>query len=122
MGLITQDCISHIIIVRYLNLIKKDDVFQFCRIAYHTAFTHKSFSTDKCAVADFGLFSDDGRSIDAGSRCNLCGFCDPDISLMVIILCRIQCFSQFDNEISDFRKDFPGICFPFKKLFCNGLI
>lgn len=52
MGLISQNRVSHIIVVGNLNLIEENDVLKLCGIAHYGALSYQSASADKGAVAD----------------------------------------------------------------------
>ena len=121
MGFVSQYCITNIIIVRNLNIVKKDNILKLCRVSNYAALSHHRFAADKCAVAHFCVLTNDSWSVNTCGWCNFGGFCDPDVTLQMIILFRIQCFSQFYNEISNLWKNFPWISFPRKKLSCNCL-
>ena len=59
MAAVSQDGISHIVIVRSLNVIEQDNVLELYGIAYNTVSTYQSRASDEGSVADFGIGSDD---------------------------------------------------------------
>ena len=116
MGFVSKNCISHIIIMRNLHAVKKNHIFKLCRVSYHAAFSYNGISPDKRAVTNLCILTDDRRPVNAGSRSDLCRFCNPDIALPVLVLIRIQCFAKLQDKIFNLRKYFPGIRFSLKKL------
>ena len=68
MGFISQNGIPHIIIMGYLDLIKKDHIFQFCRVANNSPLSYQSISPDKSAMAYLCVFPNDCRPVNIGSR------------------------------------------------------
>ena len=68
MGLITEDRISDIVVVRDLDLIEQDHIFKLRRISHDRALTDDGISADKCTVAHLCIFSDDRRTVDKCRR------------------------------------------------------
>lgn len=56
-----QNGVAYIVVVGYLYPIKKDHVFQFRGIAYHTAVPNQRIAADERALPHLGLFTDDAR-------------------------------------------------------------
>ena len=81
MGFVSKNCISHIIIMRNLHAVKKDHIFKLCRVSYHAVLSYNGISPDKRAVTNLCILTDDRRPVNAGSRSDLCRFCNPDIAL-----------------------------------------
>ena len=59
--MITQNGIAYIIVVRCLDVIEKDDVFQFDRIADDAVGAYKCRAADKCAMPHFRIRPYDAR-------------------------------------------------------------
>jgi hypothetical protein len=59
---ITEDGISYVVIVRSLNMIKKNNVLEFHGVSYHTVSSYQSRASDESAVTHFGIGSDDAGS------------------------------------------------------------
>ena len=68
MSLVTQDGISHIVIMGHLHLVEKHHVFELCRVSHDSALSHDGVSPDKCTVAYFGIFPDDDVFTDKSRR------------------------------------------------------
>ena len=98
MGFVSKNCISHIIIMRNLHAVKKDHIFKLCRVSYHAVLSYNGISPDKRAVTNLCILTDDRRPVNAGSRSDLCRFCNPDIALPVLVLIRIQCFAKLQDK------------------------
>ena len=122
MRFITQDRISHIIVMRHLHLIEQDHIFQLRGIAHHSAFPHQGVAADESAVAYFRILSDDGRSMDIGRRRYFRGSGNPHVFASFFIFLRIKSFPKLQDKRSDLRQRFPGIGQPFKKIRRNRLI
>ena len=64
MRTLTQDRISHIVIMGNLHLVEQDRILQLGGIAHDSSFSHDHFSADKGTLTYFSVFSDDGRPYD----------------------------------------------------------
>ena len=53
MSAVPQNGITDIIIVRYLNVIKQDDIFQLRGVAHHAVVAHQRAAPDKGALAQY---------------------------------------------------------------------
>lgn len=76
--------------MRNLHAVKKDHIFKLCRVSYHAVLSYNGISPDKRAVTNLCILTDDRRPVNAGSRSDLCRFCNPDIALPVLVLIRID--------------------------------
>ena len=66
MRLITENGITHIIVMWNLYFIKKDHIFQLCGITDYRPFAYDRVSTDKSTVAYLRVLPDDRRPVDIG--------------------------------------------------------
>ena len=64
MCLVSKYRISDIIVMWNLYFIKQNDILKFCRISDYGSLSYNCIATDKCAVANLCIFSDDCRSMD----------------------------------------------------------
>ena len=90
MALEAQDRVPYIIVVRGLNAVKEDDVFQFHRIAHHTARAHQGGAPDEGAVPDFRFRANDAGRAQKGRGGQAGGFMDPNAGGALLIFRRVQ--------------------------------
>ncbi len=64
MRLIPKNRITHIIIVRHLNLVEQNYIFKLRRIAHHGALADDRISPNERTMPDFRVLSDNGRPMD----------------------------------------------------------
>jgi hypothetical protein len=62
MAAITEDGISYVVIVRSLNVIKKDSILEFNRVSDYAVSSYQSGASDESAVTHFSVGSDDAGS------------------------------------------------------------
>ena len=122
MGLISKNRVPHIIVMGYLNLVKQNDVFQFCRVAHYSALSYQGIPSDKSTVPDFRIFSNDSRSVDTCRRRHFGRSGNPNIFSCLFILVLWQSVSQIHDKLPDLRQDLPRVGNPFKDCACNRLI
>ena len=79
MRLIAEDRVADIVVMRDLDIVKQDDIFQFRRIADNTVLADKRRTADERGVPDLGARTDDAGSCDLCGRKDLGGLVDPDI-------------------------------------------
>ena len=122
MGLVTENRVSHIIVMWNLYAVEKNHILKLSGISHHGALPHDCVPADKGAVTDFRVLSDNGRAVDIRGRSHTGGSGDPYVLSPALVFLRIKGFSQFFYESSNLRKDFPGISLSLKKLFCDRFI
>ena len=120
--LVTKNGISHIIVMRNLNIIKKNHVLQLRRIAYYCIGSDNYLSADKSAVANLRLRSDDYRPDNSCCRRNLGAFVNPDSLCRIHILIFRQGFSQLFHILPNMGQSLPGILKLLQQRFGHGVI
>ena len=58
-----DETIANIIIMRHLNGIENNIIFQFCGIADNRTLSYDRTAADKCAVTDFCILINDQRTV-----------------------------------------------------------
>ena len=61
MGFIAEDTVTDIVIVRGLDVIENDDVFEFSGISYNAVFAYQCASSYESTMAHFGIFAYNAR-------------------------------------------------------------
>jgi hypothetical protein len=59
MCVVSKDRVSNIVVMRNLNLVKKNYVLKLSRVAYYSSLAHDSITSNESALADFSIFIDD---------------------------------------------------------------
>ena len=95
--------------MRYLNVIKQDDIFQLRGVAYYGAIPYYGAASYECAVPDLSVFTDDNRPVEIRGRKNNGGLGRPNIFLDLLVFILRQRRAQGQNKFLNMRKSFPGI-------------
>ena len=111
-AVMTEDRISHIVIVRSLDIIEKYDILQLYGVSYHALAADKSRASYECAVSDFSLRSYDAWSTEVSTREHLSCLVDPYVLADLFIFFRVKRRTKFKYEILDSLQRFPRICKP----------
>ena len=119
MGFITQDRVTYIVIMRYLDVIKQYHIFQFRRISHHGMFPHDGTAANKRTVTDLSFFINDHRTMDICRRCHYCTSGDPYILAPPLKLVVRQFLSQLNDKITDQRQNLKRICLSLKNPGCD---
>ena len=102
MALVSENAVSDIIVMRNLNIVEENDIFQFCAVADHTVIAYQRAATDKCTGTDFCFVTDNGRCPDIIVRIDFGIFRDPDIFADFVKFIGGQGLSTLDDEFLDF--------------------
>lgn len=120
-GFVAEDGIAHIVVVRRLYIIKKDNVFKLNRVAHYAVPSDESIAADERTVPDFGSVVDDAGAENACTVKDDGVFCDPYVSLWMVKFIFGQGSSDLENGLSYERKRFPRVNGGAEKLVCSGL-
>src|SRR5664280_1706323 len=121
MSLISKHGISDIVIVRYLNTVKKNNVLYFGRITDNSFFTDYGAAPDKSTVANFCLMINYAGSPNISRGENVRCFRNPYIISYFIVLIRIQSRAELKDECLDIRENLPNVGPVFENLPGNRL-
>ena len=119
MRLKTEYGVSHVVVVRRLNVIEEHYIFQFTRVPYHSVFADDGTAADERAVPDFGPVVNDAGCADIGRRKDLGILRNPDALRRMLKLILRQSFAQLQNKRLDFVQNFPRIRLSLKE-FCGN--
>lgn len=108
-ALVAQDGVAHIVVVRGLDVVEEDHVFQLHRIAHYTVGSHQSGTPDEGAVAYLGLRTDDAGCAQVGGGGHHGGFVDPDVLLGLAVLLSGELAAQGEDQVLDAVQGLPGV-------------
>ena len=108
-GLISEDGVADIVIMRNLYAVEKNNVLQLGGVTDYAAFTDESGTTYERALTHFCLVTDDARSADISGSEYFGIFCDPDILSRMIEFIFRKSFSDLEDQVSNSGECFPGI-------------
>jgi len=111
--------IAHIIVMRHLNVVEQNDIFEFGGVSHHCVFADNRVPSDKGTVADLRVFVDNARAVDAGARRDCGTLCNPDAFRRGVKPIGRQRFPQLQNKIMNLRKNLPRISIPIEKRVRN---
>ena len=106
-GLVAQDAVAHIIIMRNLNAVEEDHILQLHGIAHHASAAHQGGAADKCTVADFGICANDAGCAQIGRGSNLGGLVNPDGGRNFDIIFS-QLGAEGQDQLADACQRLPG--------------
>ena len=115
MGLVPQDGIAHVVIVRHLHVVKEDHVFQLRGIAHHTVVPHQGAAPDEGTGTDLGLMADDAGPGDVVVGIDHGVLGDPHVLLGMVVLLGAQRGAQLQDEALDTIQDLVRIGLSFKQ-------
>ena len=78
MGLVAEDGIADIVVMRGLDIVEEDNVLELAGVSHHGVFADNGTAADKGTVADFGTVVDDAGRTDPGRGKDFGILCDPD--------------------------------------------
>ena len=107
-GVIPEDGVADIVVVRGLDVVEQDDVLQFAGVADDAVGTDECGAADECAVANFGLGPDDAGRSEVCGREHRCRLVDPHMLLDFFIVVT-QRRAEFEDEVLDALQGFPGV-------------
>ena len=108
-GIVAEDRVAYIVVVRGLNVIEEDDVLQLRGVADHTVGADESRAADEGALAHLGVGADDARSAEISGVKDLGGLVHPHLRRTLLIIVA-QRRAESDDHVLDALERFPRIC------------
>ena len=98
MGLVSEDAVSDIIVMRHLNGIKKNDILKFGGIPHDAVLSYNDRSAYESAMSYFRILIDYEGTVKTGCGSYLGAFCNPDILSPFFKSVFRKAFSEFKYE------------------------
>ena len=122
MRLKSKDTVPYIVIMRYLYLVKQDDIFKLCGISHYSTLSHNGISSDKGTVSYFCILVNNSRSVNTRCRCDGSTVCHPYMLFDLRIGILWKLCSKLQDKRTDLRQKLPWILCCLKQLCCDCFI
>jgi hypothetical protein len=119
-GLVAQNAVAYIIIMRNLDVVEEDHILQFHRVTDHTVFSHQGAAPDEGTVADFRIGTDDAGGTQKCGGGDCCGLMYPDGGADFGVIFS-QTGTKGQNQILNSLQRLPGIVKAGKVVACQRM-
>ena len=122
MRLVAEDAVAHVVIMRGLDVVEEDDVFQLHGVADDGVLADDGAAADKGTVADLRAVVDNAGSAEPGGGENLRILRHPHAFTGLVIFFGVKRGAEFENECLDLVQHLPGIGLALEELFGDRFV